>query len=114
MKALFKAYPYLLFWILGLIAFIANYPIVGFAFLMFSIPSLVRGYFQVDKRDKLIAKMVELINEQVELEEMLPLVSDAATTEKITKRLAEIEIELKEPVDGLIALGFLKKTDEVS
>lgn len=112
MKALIKSYPYLILWVLALLAFVFDLAFVGFAILALSIPYIVRMYFQVDKRDKLIAQMVELIDEKTELEEMLPLLTDKATADKVASRLAEIEIEIKVPIDGLVVIGFLKKEAE--
>lgn len=112
MKALISGYPYLFFWVLALLAFVFNLPIVGFFLFALSIPFLVRMYFQAVKRDKLLSELVVLIDEKTELTEMQPLVTDKETAEKIIKRLEEIEEEIKVPIEGLVKIGFLKRESE--
>lgn len=112
MKNFVKGYGYLVLWALAILAFILNQALVGFALFALSIPILVRLFFQADKRDKLLKDLVELIDEKSELEEMLPLLTDKATADKVASRLAEIETEIKVPIDSLVAIGFLKKEEE--
>lgn len=112
MKDFLKGYGYMVLWTLAIVAFILNQALVGFALFALSIPIIARLFVQADKRDKLLKDLVAIIDEKTELEEMLPLLTDKATADKVASRLAEIEIEIKVPIDGLVAIGFLKKEVE--